>query len=44
MDAAGPGIQYVFEGAANRGHGREPHRVITTVTDLTKVIDGVRRS
>ena len=37
-----PGTQYVFEGAANRGHGREPHQVITTITDLTKVIDGVR--
>jgi hypothetical protein len=37
-----PGTEYVFEGAANRGHGRRPHRVITTVTDLTKVIDGVR--
>jgi hypothetical protein len=37
-----PGMQYVFEGAANRGHGRRPHEVITTVTDLTKVIDGVR--
>ena len=35
-------MQYVFEGAANRGHGREPHQVITTITDLTKVIDGVR--
>ena len=37
-----PGTQYVFEGRANRGHGRLPHQVITTVTDLTKVIDGVR--
>jgi hypothetical protein len=37
-----PGMQYVFEGAANRGHGRRPHQVITTVTDLTKVIDAVR--
>jgi hypothetical protein len=37
-----PGMQYVFEGSANRGHGRRPHQVITTVTDLTKVIDGIR--
>lgn len=37
-----PGMEYVFEGAANRGHGRRPHQVITTVTDLTKVVDGVR--
>ena len=35
-------MEYVFEGPANRGQGRRPHRVITTVTDLTKVIDGVR--
>jgi len=37
-----PGMEYVFEGAANRGQGRRPHQVITTVTDLTKVVDGVR--
>ena len=37
-----PGTQYVMEGRANRGRGRLPHRVVTTVTDLTKVIDGVR--
>ena len=37
-----PGTQFVFEGRSNRGHGRLPHRVVTTVTDLTKVIDGVR--
>jgi hypothetical protein len=37
-----PGMQYVFEGRANRGDGRRPHQVITTITDLTKVIDGVR--
>ena len=37
-----PGMQFTFEGRANRGHGRLPHRVVFTVTDLTKVIDGVR--
>jgi hypothetical protein len=37
-----PGTQYVFEGRSNRGLGRLPHRVIFTVTDLTKVINGVR--
>jgi hypothetical protein len=37
-----PGMQYVFEGRSNRGRGRLPHRVVFTVTDLTKVIDGVR--
>jgi hypothetical protein len=37
-----PGTQYVFEGRSDRGRGRRAHRVITIVTDLTKVIDGVR--
>jgi hypothetical protein len=37
-----PGTQLIMEGRANRGHGRLPHQVVTTVTDLTKVIDGVR--
>ena len=36
------GTQFVLEGRANRGQGRLPHRVVFTVTDLTKVIDGVR--
>jgi len=37
-----PGMQFTFEGRANRGKGRLEHRVVFTVTDLTKVIDGVR--
>jgi hypothetical protein len=37
-----PGTQFIFEGRSNRGRGRLPHRVVFTVTDLTKVIDGVR--
>ena len=37
-----PGTQFVYEGESDRGQGRRPHRVIFTVTDLTKVIDGVR--
>jgi hypothetical protein len=37
-----PGTQFVLEGRSNRGGGPLPHRVILTVTDLTKVIDGVR--
>jgi hypothetical protein len=36
-----PGTQFVLEGRANRGNGRLRHRVVFTVTDLTKVIDGV---
>ena len=37
-----PGTEYVYEGESDRGRGRRPHQVIFTVTDLTKVIDGVR--
>jgi hypothetical protein len=37
-----PGTQFILEGRSNRGHGRLPHRVVFTVTDLTKVINGVR--
>jgi hypothetical protein len=36
-----PGTQFILEGRANRGNGRLRHRVVFTVTDLTKVIDGV---
>jgi hypothetical protein len=37
-----PGTQYVLQGSWNRGAGRHAHRVVFTVTDLTKVVDGVR--
>jgi hypothetical protein len=37
-----PGNQYVYQGRANRGGGPLPHTIVFTVTDLTKVIDGVR--
>lgn len=37
-----PGTQFVLEGRANRGGGSLPHRVVTTVTDLTKMVNGVR--
>ncbi|MEA2131370.1 MAG: hypothetical protein QOJ85_4261, partial [Solirubrobacteraceae bacterium] len=37
-----PGMQYIFEGRANRGAGARAHRVLFTVTDLTKKIDGVQ--
>src|SRR5262245_41664349 len=36
-----PGTQYILDGVANRGGGLLPHRVVFTVTDVTKVIDGV---
>jgi len=37
-----PGMQYVFTGQASQGGAPLPHQVIFTVTDLTKVINGVR--
>lgn len=37
-----PGTQYVYEGITEEAGERIAHRVIFTVTDLTKVIDGVR--
>jgi hypothetical protein len=36
-----PGMQFVLVGQANRGKGQQPHRVVTVVTDLIKVVDGV---
>jgi hypothetical protein len=37
-----PGTQFTWAGEADRGGGLLPHRVVTTVTDLTKMINGVR--
>lgn len=37
-----PGTRFVYEGKADIGDGLRPHRVVTTVTDLTKVVGGVR--
>ena len=37
-----PGTRLTLEGRANRGGGPLPHTVTFTVTDLTKVIAGVR--
>jgi len=37
-----PGTQFTLNGQADRGGGLLPHEVVTTVTDLTKVINGVR--
>lgn len=37
-----PGTQFVFKGRADWGNGLRPHRVVFIVTDLTKVVDGVR--
>lgn len=37
-----PGRQFIMDGEANRGDGLIHHRVVFTVTNLTKVINGVR--
>ncbi len=37
-----PGMQFVLEGRLKVEGGEIPHRVVFTVTDLTKVVDGVR--
>ena len=37
-----PGTQFILRGRTNAGARRLPHQVVLTVTDLTKVIDGVR--
>jgi hypothetical protein len=37
-----PGTQLVLAGTANRGSGQGAHRVVFTVTDISKEIDGVR--
>ncbi|HLZ38591.1 MAG TPA: hypothetical protein VKP64_12725 [Mycobacteriales bacterium] len=37
-----PGRQWILDGRADSGKGLKPHRVVMTVTDLTKVINGVR--
>jgi hypothetical protein len=37
-----PGTQLIWEGATIEDGESIPHRVVLTVTDLTKVIDGVR--
>jgi hypothetical protein len=37
-----PGTQWTREGLVNVGSRRLPHRVVTTVTDVTKEVDGVR--
>lgn len=37
-----PGKQMIFDGEADRGSGIRPHRVVMTVTSLTKVVSGVR--
>jgi hypothetical protein len=37
-----PGMQFVYRGRTIEGSERVGHRLVSTVTDLTKMIDGVR--
>jgi hypothetical protein len=37
-----PGTRHIYKGSVQEGGERIPHRVVWTVTDLTKVVDGVR--
>lgn len=37
-----PGVQTVLEGTSNQGQGPVTHRIVATVIDLTKEINGVR--
>lgn len=37
-----PGTQFVYEGVTDEGGKSVPHKTIFTITDLTKVIEGVR--
>jgi hypothetical protein len=39
---ARPGTRYVFEGTANTDEGVIERRIVTTVTDMTKVVNGAR--
>jgi hypothetical protein len=39
---ARPGTRYVFEGTANTDEGVVQRRIVTTVTDMVKVVNGVR--
>jgi hypothetical protein len=37
-----PGTQLIFAGSTKEENSRVPHRLVSTVTDLTKVVNGVR--
>ncbi|MGH3742325.1 MAG: hypothetical protein ACRDT1_13495, partial [Micromonosporaceae bacterium] len=37
-----PGTRFTYQGSAVADGGRDPRRVVFTVTDLTKVVNGVR--
>jgi hypothetical protein len=37
-----PGMQYVYDGFVVLDRHHHPHQIVSTITDLTKVVDGVR--
>lgn len=37
-----PGTQYILSGTVTTGGHPHPHRIVTTITDLTKMVDGIR--
>src|SRR6185437_3155395 len=37
-----PGTQFSYQGSIVENHATTPHSVVFTVTDLTKMVDGVR--
>ena len=37
-----PGTRHIYSGSVQEGRERVPHKVVWTVTDLAKVVDGVR--
>jgi hypothetical protein len=41
-DPRPPGTQFFWSGEADRGGGLLPHQVVSSVTDVTKMINGVR--
>src|SRR5262249_56159229 len=42
MLAVGPGTRFSYRGTVVEGRSATPHTVVFTVTDLTKVVGGVR--
>ena len=37
-----PGMQYVYDGVVFVDGQPHPHQIVSTITDLTKIVDGVR--
>src|SRR5690242_12648316 len=41
LDPMRPGTQFVYDGTVTDADGMHPHRVVFTVTDMVKRVDGV---